>query len=52
MTYCLREYTKDPHEREEAIKSVLEEIDEDSKLPETSKAKLGLPLMEDTIKTA
>jgi hypothetical protein len=43
---------EDPYEREEAIKSVLEEINEDSKLPEASKMKLGQPIDEDIIKTA
>ncbi|KIM79698.1 hypothetical protein PILCRDRAFT_10186 [Piloderma croceum F 1598] len=43
---------EDPHEREEAMKSVLEEVNEDSKLPKASKTKLGQPIDENIIKTA
>ena len=43
---------EDPHEREDAIESVLEEIGEDSKLPDASRAKLGQPIDEDIIRIA
>ena len=42
----------DVHEREEAIKAVLEEIDNDSKLPDVEKTKLGKQINEELITIA